>query len=144
MNAIQNIIVNLPPLRKHRKVRRLRKNRGQSNGKKRLMSPLVLNRTQLKLDHTDLSTKYDEEKYLIYSVFRQKIQDEVLRPLVKEIVKESIENYKPRESSKKKSGAVINGRKIDPEVLSNFKYHPHNKNMMKLKVFINKDYDKQK
>jgi len=103
-------------------------------GKKRLMSPLVINRTKLNLEDPDSATRYDEEKFLIYSVFRQKIQDKVLRKLTQEIAGEIMKNYKERpRTRKRKNRSIINGRKIDSEIMKNFKYNPHNKRLIKLK-----------
>ena len=140
--------VDLPPLRKNKKRNKNNKIGGRNRSignKKRIMSPLIINRTRLQTDEDDPVTKYDEHKFLMYSVFRQGILDKVLKPLVKDIAKEAMESTKSKPRIKKKKvKSIINGRKIDPDVMKNFKYNPNNSKIIKLKELINRDYDLQK
>jgi hypothetical protein len=114
--------------------------------KKRILSPLVINRTELRsIAPDDSALKYDEEKFLIYSVFRQKILDSTLKSLAKEMIKETVQEFKANPNiGRKKLKSMVSGQKVNQELDSKLKYNSNNLKIMKLRYLVNKDYDVHK
>ena len=142
------IEVDLPSLGKRlRKTRKFGKNRIRTfgNNKKRLMSPPVVNKNKLKMESPENIMNCKEEDFLIYSIFRQNIQEGVLKTLVSDVAQGVLKenNIKPK-IRRGKNKSALKGSKIDPKVFSNLKYNPNNLKLMKLKELVNKDYDLQK
>lgn len=146
INNNENLEVELPALRNDHVENEKKSIRNKSMLRsKRIMSPLVLNRTELRLKEPDDSAlKYDEEKYLIYSVFRQKILDNTMRSLTKEMIEQTVREFKANPNiARKKLKSIVSGR-VDPVFESKLKYNPANLKLLKLRHLVNKDYDNQK
>lgn len=135
--------VQLPPIEAHKpNVRKHHKRNESLLPKRRILSPLSNKTMDSTLARPDSAMRYDSEKFLLYSVFRQSILDEVLRELTRDVVKQTITglNKKPNQL-RRKNKSIVSGAKINKFTRNSFKYDPSKNHEFGATQKLGKDFE---
>lgn len=107
------IEVELPPIKIHKKKKRMNGKTLSHMRNKRLMSPVSNNRT-IYNSESESGLQYDEEKFLLYSTFRKQVLDPVLQSLAKEVATQAITTVKNRTNIRRRMNKnIVNGMQSD-------------------------------